>query len=170
MARSLFPFCRLDVFALRVYVPGRMKRLLVLHSLWLALLLMAACATPDARIKRQQDLFDQFDPGIQEQIRAGHVDLGFDTNMVFLALGRPDREYERRTAAGQTRIWSYTDHLTRTQRQLVNGRFRVRDSRTGHIHSIRDSVWVDVPTYYEMDRLRIEFGDDGLVTAIEKTR
>ena len=148
-----------------------MRRDIQAYGMWLLLaLLVTSCATPQSRIKRQQEVFDTFPPDVQETIRAGAVDIGFDTNMVFIALGRPDREYQRRTAAGETTIWSYTEHFTRTQRQLVDGRFRVRDSRSGHIHSIRDSVWVDVPTFYEFDRLRIEFDDDGLVSAIERAR
>ena len=138
-----------------------------------ALLLVASligCATPKSRIQRNQELFDTFPPDIQEKIRAGEVDLGFDQDMVSIALGKPDREYTRRTQDGTVSIWSYTQHYTQTRRQLVDGQFRVRDSRSGQVHQVRDSVWVDVPTYYEYDRLRLEFDEAGLVSAIEQVQ
>lgn len=133
-------------------------------------LLFTGCATPESRIKRNQALFDAFPPAVQEQVRAGEVHPGYTTNMVRIALGEPDREYVRRTADGTVQLWSYTDHYTQTRRELVNGRFRVRDSRSGQVYSVRDSVWVDVPTYHEFDRLRVEFGDDFTVYAIEEIR
>jgi hypothetical protein len=128
--------------------------------------LIVSCATPDARIKQSQELFDTWPPEVQERLREGKIEIGDTTDMVFIALGKPDREYTRRTAARLMTVWSYTDHYTQTRRQLVDGEFRVRDSRTGYIHEVRDAIWVDVPTYHEYDRLRVEFYDD-LVVAIE---
>jgi len=144
-----------------------MKSRLIIPVALVSVLLLSSCATPDARIKRHQDLFDTFPPDVQERVREGKIDLGDTEDMVFIALGKPDREFTRRTAAGERTVWSYTDHYSQTRRQLVDGQFRVRDSRTGHVHSVRDSVWVDVPTYHEYDRLRVEF-DGGLVVALEE--
>ncbi len=144
-----------------------MKRCLMGLLALLPIFLLASCATPDARIKRHQEMFDAFPPDVQERVREGKIEIGDNEDMVFIALGKPDREYTRRTADGELVVWSYTDHYTQTRRELVDGRFRVRDSRTGHIHSVSDSVWVEVPTYHEYDRFRVEF-DGGLVTAIEQ--
>lgn len=131
------------------------------------LLLAASCATPHSRIKQHQELFDELDPDQQALIEAGRIEIGFTTNMVYMALGHADREYTRRTASETVHVWAYTEHYTRTKRELVHGTFRVRDSRSGQIHSVRDSVWVDVPTYHEFDRLRVEFDTHGKVRAIE---
>jgi len=129
-------------------------------------LLVCGCATPDSRIKKHPELFDSFPPETQEEVRQGRVHIGFSQDMVFIALGKADREYTRRTAGGVTEVWSYTAHYTSTSRQLVDGRFRVRDSR-GQIQTVRDSVWVDVPVKHEYERLRLEFRD-GVVYAIEE--
>lgn len=133
----------------------------------LSVLLFTSCATPDARIRKHQEIFDSFPPEVQEKVRNGKIDIGYDEDMVFIALGQPDREYTRRTADGELTVWSYTDHYTQTRRQLVDGRFSVRDHRTGRIHSVHDSVWVDVPTYHEFDRFRVEL-DNHRVVAIEE--
>lgn len=144
-----------------------MKRCLIAV---LPLFLLVACATPESRIKKHQDVFDTFPPDVQERVRDGKIDVGDTKDMVFIALGNPDREYTRRTASGIMTVWSYTDHYSQTRRELVDGQFRVRDSRSGQIYSVRDSVWVDVPTYHEYDRLRVEFDADRVVAIEELNR
>jgi len=143
-----------------------MKTLVLTVAALVSTFVLSSCATPDARIKRHQELFDTLPEEVQERLREGRVVIGDTSDMVFIALGKPDREYTRRTTDGELTVWSYTDHYSQTKRQLVDGQFRVRDSRTGFVHSVRDSVWVDVPTYHEYDRLRVELDADRVV-AIE---
>lgn len=72
--------------------------------------LFAACATPDARIRRNQAIFDALPPSEQALIREGKVAVGFTPDMVRLAVGDPDQRWVRTDAAGQTEIWSYTTY------------------------------------------------------------
>jgi hypothetical protein len=74
-----------------------------LMGLWLA-----GCATPDARIKKNQALFDSLPSEAQAQIREGQVALGFTPEMVKLAVGEPNRRAVRTDAQGRTEVWSYT--------------------------------------------------------------
>lgn len=76
-----------------------------LMGLWLA-----GCATPDARIKKNQALFDSLPSQVQAQIREGQVALGFTPEMVKLAVGEPDRRAVRNDATGRTEVWSYTHY------------------------------------------------------------
>lgn len=75
-----------------------------------ALLFAAGCATPEARIKRNPELFGQLSPADQDLIRQGKVALGFTPEMVKLALGDPDRIYTRTDASGVSESWSYTTY------------------------------------------------------------
>jgi hypothetical protein len=68
------------------------------------------CATPDARIKRNQALFDTLPADSQALIREGKVALGFSPDMVLLALGDPDQRFARTDANGASEIWSYTTY------------------------------------------------------------
>ncbi len=126
---------------------------------------LAGCATPGTRIEQHQALFDSFPPAAQAQVRQGQVEPGFTMPMVYLALGKPNREYVRQTLSGQTRVWSYTDYYTSPDSQLVEGTFRIRDSLKGS-HTVTDKIRVDVDRYHEYERKRIEFRD-GQVSAIE---
>lgn len=80
-----------------------------MRKAWLIALLLAACASPERRIRRNQALFNTFPPAAQERIKKGQVDVGFTPDMVLLALGRPDRKYTRKSESETLEIWAYTD-------------------------------------------------------------
>ena len=135
---------------------------LILAALLLA---VAGCATPESRIKKNQALFDSYPADVQDKIKAGKVDLGFTPDMVTIALGKPGRVYQRKTADGETEVWSYEAYSTTTNRQRVNTDVRVRDN-SGY-RTVHDWVWVDVEQRNYYDKLRIEF-TGGKVSGIEE--
>ena len=142
-----------------------MKDLFQRALLTAGLLVLMGCATPESRIKEKPEVFAGFPPDVQANVRAGKIDIGYDKDMVYIALGKPERQYTRKTKDGTTEVWSYTASYTTTSRQLVNGPFRVRDSQ-GAYHSVDDSVWVDVQQQHEYEKLRVEFENEK-VKAIE---
>lgn len=91
----------------RCFPWSRIARVLLGAGLLVAL---AACATPEARIKRNQEIFNALEPRDQALIREGKVAVGFTPDMVRLAVGDPDQRWLRTDAAGQTEIWSYTTY------------------------------------------------------------
>ncbi len=131
-----------------------------------AALLMAGCSTPESRIKQHPDMFASFSPDIQARVRQGQVDVGFNKDMVFIALGEPQRKYSRTTATGASEVWSYVGTYTTTERQLVTGDFRVR-SNEGIFRTVHDSAWVDVQQEHEYEQLRVEF-ENNQVKAVER--
>ena len=58
-------------------------------------LVLAGCATPEARIRENPAAFDRATPAQQELIKQGKVAIGFDEALVQLALGVPDRITDR---------------------------------------------------------------------------
>lgn len=139
---------------------------LVSSLLLITPLLLWGCATPEARIKKNPELFSTYTLEDQALIRNSQVDIGFDQDMTRFALGEPNHTYTRQTAEGATTIWAYTQKNRNTDRQSVTASFRVPDGRGGS-RTVTDSVWVDVDTYTEYDALRLEF-QNGNVTAIEQ--
>ncbi len=76
-------------------------------------LAFAGCSTPDSRIERNQAAFSRFPPAVQANIRAGQIGIGYTTEMVQMALGRPDRIHRRQSAEGETEVWVYADKTPR---------------------------------------------------------
>lgn len=143
-----------------------MRTRIILAALLCGLVLSAGCTTPAGRIKRNPGLFASFPPEIQENVKQGKIEIGYDRDMVYIALGDPDRRYSRRTSAGDVEVWAYVDAYTTTERQRVDGPFRYRDA-DGTSRTIRDTLWVDVQQRHEYETFRVEF-TDSKVSAIEE--
>ena len=130
-----------------------------------AALLLSGCATPGSRIDRHPDMFAAFPPDIQENVRQGRIEVGYTRDMVFIALGNPDRTYVRLTEAGSVEIWAYTGVYYTTDFEPVEARYWVRGV-DGGMHLIHDWAWADISVRHEYETLRVEFRDDK-VKAIE---
>jgi hypothetical protein len=84
-----------------------MKHLFQILALTVGLITLAGCSTPETRIAKQPELFNRLTPDQQQMIREGRVGIGFDTEMVKLALGEPDRVRERIDENGRSEVWTY---------------------------------------------------------------
>lgn len=137
------------------------------RSGWLVpvFLLLIGCSTPESRIKKNPELFASFPEEVKANVKQGLIMVGYTRDMVFIALGEPDRKFVRTTPEGRTEIWSYLDSYETTSRQRVEGTFRVRDNR-GFLQTVNDDVWVDVPQQHEFERIRVEM-QDGRVTVLQ---
>jgi hypothetical protein len=70
---------------------------------------LAGCSTPANRIKDHPEVFAQLTPQEQALVKAGQVGLGFSTEAVKLALGKPDRITVRTDASGELQVWHYVE-------------------------------------------------------------
>lgn len=127
-----------------------------------ALVWLAGCATPDARIRKNREAFDALPEAAQALIREGKVAVGFTSEMVLLAMGDPDQRWVRTDAAGERRIWSYT-----TYDQIGGGPLY-----RGYYHSYHGGYPIYDARLFGTDArpreyLRVEFEGD-VVSAIEQ--
>ena len=83
-----------------------------------SVLLFVGCATPEARIGKHPEIYAALPPDVQSVVKEGNIDVGFSTDAVYLALGHPDRQYQRTTDQGTATIWSFVarDYYTDQQR------------------------------------------------------
>lgn len=84
-----------------------MKQLTALTLATLALLIAACGTTKSQRISQNEALFNTYTPAERHMIRTGQVAVGFDQEMVRMALGDPSRETTVDTAAGKQIVWEY---------------------------------------------------------------
>ena len=89
-----------------------MNSLTLRSAFWFVLIVaagfFAGCASPEARIRKNPELFAKLTAEQQALVKAGKVGVGFDEDMVRLAVGEPDRKWVRTDAAGSSEVWSYT--------------------------------------------------------------
>lgn len=140
-----------------------MKRIFSMLA-FVGLLFVAGCATPEARIKQNPDLFARLSPSEQQLIREGKVGVGFNPDMVKLALGDPDRVIVRTDASGTNETWSYTTYETDGGVLLYRGYYH-RYHRWGEPYPF----YTTYPTRREHEYFRVIF-TNGVVTAIEQDR
>jgi hypothetical protein len=135
-------------------------------SLPLLLLLSGCASTPEKRIEQNQSYFDSLPVAAQARIRGGQIDLGFNPDMVRLALGEPQRQLVRRTPEGDTDIWAYLETDTRYERQHVDiDGLNVYGA--GGVRSTSGGAWVTILQEKQFVRTRVEF-KDGRVSLIEE--
>lgn len=60
-----------------------------------------------ARIQEKSQAFEQLTPATQKHIREGLVERGYTKDMVYIALGRPNRVENRTSADGPIEVWIY---------------------------------------------------------------
>jgi len=130
----------------------------------LAGIFLAGCATPETRIRQNPAAFDRASPAQQELIKQGKVDIGFDEELVELALGVPDRTKERIDSSGKQIIWSYVNYQNYDGAILYRGWYHRGYWGWG---GPSYAYFADYPNRRESERFRVVF-KNGKVTEIEQ--
>lgn len=134
-----------------------MKNFLLLAA---AAFLLTACATtPEKRIAKNPEVFAGFPEEVQENVREGVIQIGYDKDMVRIALGEPDRISTRRREGETLEIWTYTGVY------YTSETYRVRDF--GRFSTLDQNIIVDRTRSHPYERMRVEFVD-GEVNAVEQ--
>jgi major membrane immunogen (membrane-anchored lipoprotein) len=133
-------------------------------------LIMTGCSTVDSRIKEKSAAFETLDPQTQARLKQSVVRVGDSTDMVYIALGQPDRTRNRTTAKGQSLTWIYNTYTQEYEGTAFVGyrRHAFFDRRSDawliHYEPVRADLYSDRVEEY----MRVTF-EDGKVTAIEQT-
>jgi len=129
-----------------------------------AALVLTACSTPETRIRQNPAAFSRLTPDQQELIKKGQIAVGFDQEMVQLALGEPDHIRTRTDAHGVGEIWSYTTYENADGVLLYRGWY--------HRYYLGDPFfpyYLNYPVRREHEHLRVIFRD-GKVEAVEQEK
>ena len=153
----------LNLRSVNLFVRFVMKTLTFPILALAGLIVLGGCSTPEARIQKNPAAFDRCTPEQQDLIKHGQVALGFDEEMVKLALGDPDRITTRTDASGTSEVWHYETY------EADNGVILY----TGYYHHFWGAplypYYLDYPARRVVDRFRVAF-QGGKVVSIEQDR
>ncbi len=140
-----------------------MKTFFSILALICGMAVLTGCSTVETRIAKQPDLFSRLTPEQQQMIREGRVGIGFDMDMVKLALGDPDRVRERTDASGHSEIWYYVNYETYDGALLYRGWYH--RGWGGPFYP----YYMDFPSRQERSHDKVVFRD-GRVTSVEQEK
>lgn len=140
-----------------------MKTFFSLLALMSGFVLLSGCSTPESRIAKQPELFNRLTPEQQQLIREGRVGMGFDMEMVKLAIGDPDRVRERIDASGRSEVWSYVSYESSDGMLLYRGWYHRGWGSPYYPY------YMTVPGRRERSRDEVVFRD-GKVVSVEQER
>ncbi|MFA5263400.1 MAG: hypothetical protein WC378_06205 [Opitutaceae bacterium] len=121
--------------------------------------MVAGCSTPESRIKDNPGVFNRLTPAQQELIKKGQVDIGFDADMVHLAIGEPDHVRVRTDAKGTSEVWIYTTWESSSGVVLYRGWYHRR-------FDTMYPYYLESTSRRERDHFRVTFRE-GKVVSIE---
>jgi hypothetical protein len=73
-------------------------------------LLLGGCSTIPSRIEEKSALFAALDAETQNKIKQGRVEVGYSTDLVYIALGTPDERLTKTNQTGTTETWIYNSY------------------------------------------------------------
>lgn len=140
-------------------------------SLLLLALLFAGCSTIDSRIREKSPVFAALDASTQDKIRLGRVEVGFTTDLVYIALGTPDERLSKTSAASTDETWIYNSYHQDYLGSAHTGyrRYVVIDPRSKQPVVFYEPVYTQIYQDRIEERIRIVF-KAGKVEAIEQVK
>ena len=147
-----------------------MKTFQILTLLGLALL-ASSCSTVDNRIKEKSAVFASLDPQAQARLKQGMIDVGYTSDMVYIALGKPDEVREKTTDKGRETTWIFKNYWQEYQGSTVVGYHRhvYYDPAVKAYRIYYEPVRTEIYRQRSEERTRVLFVD-GHVTAIEQVK
>lgn len=143
-------------------------KLLLLPILCLVATLVG-CSTVNSRIQEKSAYFNTLDPQTQARIRQSVVHIGDTTDMVYIALGRPDRVREKASGKGQESTWIYNTYWDEYEGSHFIGyrRHAFFDPRLNAWRIYYEPMHADFYQERVEEYMRVMF-KDGKVTTIEQ--
>jgi hypothetical protein len=135
-----------------------------------AALLAAGCSTPETRIRKNPEAFNRLSVEEQELIVQGKVAIGFDEEMVRLALGDPDRVWTRTDSEGVSEAWSYTTYETYDGAPLYRGWYHRYYGPYYGWHRGYYPYYMSYPSRREREVLKVMFKDNRVISIEEESR
>ncbi len=134
----------------------------LLLSAALGLVVFSGCDTFENRAKQKAGVVTQLDPKTRAKLERGIIEIGQTPDMVYLALGTPDDEYETTSSThGKEKTWIYNDYHQEFAGNHETGyrRVLVYDKNAKGYAVYLEPVYTNVYVDRAEEKIRITFRD-----------
>ena len=105
------------------------------HGLVLLILVLASAGCDPAsgiatRIAEKSAVFTQLTPEQKSKIEQGVIEIGFTSDMVYMAMGRPQKITEKNLPLGHVAMWTYRNFLPTSSLSLLTANHPSRHGYT----------------------------------------
>jgi hypothetical protein len=141
------------------------------YLLLLGAALLGGCSTVQSRIEEKSAVFNSLTPEEQARLRQGVINVGDTSDMVYIAMGKPDDVRERTSASGIETTWVYKAyyHEYEGSRFLGYRRHVYFDPRIKAYRVYYEPVRQEVYSEREEEVATVVF-KDGRVAVIEQAK
>ncbi len=128
----------------------------------------AGCNSFDSRSEEKAYVFESLTPEVKQRLKDGEIHVGDTSDMVYIALGKPDDKLRKTNADGETSTWLYQSYREDYEGEAFVGyrRHVVYNRLTRTYQVYHEPVTASVYRDRKEDRFRVTF-KDGKVTEIE---
>ena len=130
-------------------------------------LLLAGCLTQkqliERRISQKSDFFATLPIDSQQRLREGKLNTGDARDAVWIVYGRPDRVYQKVTAAATNEVWSYVTQTPTGFDEPRPAYYPVTTSK-GRTFWRQDPLWAPRANFETYEYQRIEFQNDHVLS------
>jgi hypothetical protein len=128
---------------------------------------LTGCDTFASRARERSATYEQLDPGTQQRLKRGEINVGDNSDMVYIALGQPDERRTLTTPDGQQDVWVYRTYWQQYEGSAWVGWRRVIVPTARGYAVFHEPVRSDVYSEHLEDRTRVTMMR-GVVQSVEQ--
>lgn len=129
---------------------------------------VTGCDTFAHRAREKSATYEQLDPGTQQRLKRGDINVGDNADMVYIALGQPDERRTVTTADGQGDLWIYRTYWQQYEGTAWVGWRRVIVPTARGYAVFHEPVRQEVYSEHASDVTRVHM-NRGVVQSVEQT-
>ena len=133
--------------------------------------MLTGCDTFEHRSQQKAETFAALDPQARAKLARGVIEIGNTPDMVYIALGGPDDEYETATPRGKETTWIYSSYHQEYAGNHQTGyrRVLIYDKSTMGYVAYFEPVYTDIFLEHAEEKIRLTFRA-GKVVVVEQPK
>lgn len=133
---------------------------------------LTGCDTFQSRAQEKSATYDQLSPGTQQRLEKGHISVGDNQDMVYIALGQPEEKRNITTSTGTSTEWIYRTYWQQYEGTAWAGWHRMIVPMAGGrgFAVYHEPITQDVYSTHIDEVIRVTFDSSGRVQNVDQNK